>query len=83
MFLRETQGFATVCDRPRPKKVRRLVEWVDNPVKDHLGLRQHGARTIEGVAVGAAQRVLTLAAAVWRDFRTGQAISRSPTAYDR
>jgi hypothetical protein len=32
--------------------------------------------------VRVAQRVLALAAAIWHNFRTGQAVSRSLTAYD-
>ncbi|MEU3096675.1 IS982 family transposase, partial [Streptomyces sp. NPDC006967] len=43
---------------------------------------QHGGRTVEGVAVRVAQRVLALAAAIWHNFQTDQAISRSLTAYD-
>jgi len=45
-------------------------------------LEQHGGRTCEGVAVRVAQRVLTMAAAIWHNFQTGQPISRSLTAYD-
>jgi hypothetical protein len=48
---------------PLLEKVRRLIESVNDPVKGQLDLQQHGARTIEGVAVGVVQRVLALAAA--------------------
>jgi hypothetical protein len=43
--------------------------------------KPHGARTIEGVAVRVAQRVLALTAAIWHNLETGQAVSRSLTAY--
>jgi hypothetical protein len=32
--------------------------------------------------VRVAQRVLALAAAIWHNFRTGQPVNRSLTAYD-
>ncbi|MFC5954108.1 hypothetical protein ACFP51_06275 [Streptomyces pratens] len=67
---------------PMLKKVRQLIESVNDTLKGRLGLEQHGGRTCEGVAVRVAQRVLALAAAVWHNFRTGQAVSRSLTAYD-
>jgi hypothetical protein len=47
-----------------------------------LNLEQHGARTIEGVAVRVAQRVLALAAAIWHNNKTGAPITRSLIAYD-
>jgi hypothetical protein len=73
--------------RPRPgqallKPVRQLIESVNDTLKGQLGLEQHGGRTVEGVAVRVAQRVLALAAAVWHNFPTGQAVSRSLTAFD-
>lgn len=67
---------------PMLKKVRQLIESINDTLKGQLDLEQHGARTEEGVAVRIAQRVLTLAAAIWHNFQTGQAISRSLTAYD-
>jgi hypothetical protein len=62
---------------PMLKKVRQLIESINDTLKGQLDLEQHGARTVEGVAVRVAQRVLTLAAAVWHNFQTGQAVSRS------
>ncbi|MET9000830.1 IS982 family transposase, partial [Amycolatopsis sp. NPDC004169] len=41
-----------------------------------------GGRTIEGVGVRVAQRLLALTAAIWHNRATGQAITRSLTAYD-
>jgi hypothetical protein len=67
---------------PMLKKVRQLIESVNDTLKGQLDLEQHGGRTVEGVAVRVAQRVLALAAAIWHNFRTGQAVSRSLTAYD-
>ena len=67
---------------PMLKKVRQLIVSVNDTLKGQLDLEQHGGRTIEGVAVRVAQRVLALAAAIWHNFRTGQAVARSLTAYD-
>ena len=67
---------------PMLKSVRQLIESVNDTLKGQLGLEQHGARTHEGVAVRVAQRVLTMAAAIWHNHRTSQPITRSLTAYD-
>lgn len=67
---------------PMLKKVRQLIESINDTLKGQLDLEQHGGRTSEGVAVRVAQRVLALAAAVWHNFQTGQPVSRSLTAYD-
>ncbi|MFD4604228.1 hypothetical protein ACFWPQ_40220 [Streptomyces sp. NPDC058464] len=64
------------------KKVRRLIESVNDTFKGRLDLAQHGARTVEGVAVRVARRVLALAAAIWHNFQTGRAVSRPLTAYE-
>lgn len=53
------------------KKVRQLIEPVNDTLKGQLDLEQHGGRTIEGVSVRVAQRVLTLTAAIWHSFQTG------------
>ncbi|PKW18205.1 IS982 family transposase [Saccharopolyspora spinosa] len=67
---------------PMLKKVRQLIESVNDTLKGQLDLEQHGARTAEGVSVRVAQRVLALAAAIWHNFRTGQPVTRSLTTYD-
>jgi hypothetical protein len=67
---------------PMLKKVRQLIESINDTLKGQLDLEQHGGRTMEGVAVRVAQRVLALAAAIWHNFQTGQPVSRSLTAYD-
>jgi hypothetical protein len=67
---------------PMLKKVRQLIESVNDTLKGQLDLEQHGARTHEGIAVRVAQRVLTLAAAIWFNFQTRQDVMRSLVAYD-
>lgn len=67
---------------PMLKKVRQLIESINDTLKGQLDLEQHGARSIEGVSVRVAQRILALAAAIWHNFRTGQPVTRSLTAYD-
>ena len=49
---------------PMLKKVRQLIESVNDTLEGQLDLEQHGARTFEGIAVRIAQRVLALTAAV-------------------
>lgn len=72
----------TRCGEPMLKKVRQLIESVNDTLKGQLDLEQHGGRTVEGVAVRVAQRILALSTAIWHNFRTGQTTSRSLTAYD-
>jgi hypothetical protein len=67
---------------PVLKKVRQLIESVNDTLKGQLDLEQHGGRTFEGIAVRVAQRVLALTAAIWFNFRTGQDTARSLIAYD-
>ncbi|HEY6796990.1 MAG TPA: transposase, partial [Kineosporiaceae bacterium] len=40
------------------KKIRQLIESVNDTLKGQLDLEQHGGRTTEGVAVRVAQRIL-------------------------
>jgi hypothetical protein len=72
---------------PRPgehllKPVRQLIESVNDTLKGQLDLEQHGGRTVEGVAVRVAQRILAMTAAIWHNHRTGQPVTRSLIAYD-
>jgi Transposase DDE domain len=74
-------------EQPRPgdqllKPVRQLIESVNDTLKGQLDLEQHGGRTIEGVAVRVAQRILAMTTAIWHNHHTGQPIARSLTAYD-
>ena len=67
---------------PLLKAVRQLIESVNDTLKGQLDLEQHGGRTIDGVGVRIAQRLLALTAAIWHNRTTGQPITRSLTAYD-
>lgn len=75
---RETKRFG----EPTLKKVRQLIESVNDTLKGQLDLEFHGGRTCEGVAVRVAQRVLALAAAVWFNNMTGAPVTRSLIAFD-
>lgn len=72
----------TRAGEPMLKKVRQLIESVNDALKGQLDLEQHGARTFGGIAVRVAQRVLALTAAVWFNFRTSQPVSRSLVTFD-
>ncbi|MDS0140766.1 IS982 family transposase, partial [Amycolatopsis sp. 505] len=67
---------------PLLKSIRQLIESVNDTLKGQLNLEQHGGRTIEGVGVRVAQRLLALTAAIWHNRTTSQPITRSLTAYD-
>ncbi|WP_326715706.1 IS982 family transposase [Streptomyces sp. NBC_01474] len=67
---------------PILKKVRQLIESVNDTLKGQLDLEQHGGRTIEGVAIRVAQRILAMAAAIWHNNNTGAPVTRSLIAYD-
>jgi hypothetical protein len=64
------------------KKLRQLIESVNDTLKGQLDLEQHGGRTFEGVAVRIAQRLLAMTAAIWHNYQTGQPTARSLIAYD-
>ncbi len=49
---------------PLLKTTRQLVESVNDTLKGQLNLGQHGGRTIDGVGVRIAQRLLALTAAI-------------------
>ena len=67
---------------PMLKKVRQLIESVNDTLKGQLDLERHRGRSFAGVAVRVGQRVLAMAAAIWHNNRTGSSISRSLIAYD-
>jgi hypothetical protein len=67
---------------PMLKKVRQLIESVNDTLKGQLDLEQHGGRTFEGVAIRVAQRVLAMAAGIWHNNKIGAPVTRSLTAYD-
>jgi hypothetical protein len=67
---------------PMLKKVRQLIESVNDTLKGQLDLEQHGGRTFEGVAIRVAQRILAMAAAIWHNRNTAAPVTRSLIAYD-
>jgi hypothetical protein len=67
---------------PMLKKIRQLIESVNDTLKGQLDLEQHGGRTFEGVAIRVAQRVLAMAAGIWHNNKTGAPVTRSLIAYD-
>jgi hypothetical protein len=64
------------------KKIRQLIESVNDTLKGQLDLELHGGRTPEGVATRVAQRILAMAASIWHNFHTGAPVTRSLIAYD-
>lgn len=64
------------------KTVRQLIESVNDTLKGQLDLEQHGGRTIEGVGVRVAQRILAMTCAIWHNRNIGAPITRSLIAYD-
>ncbi|WP_443055424.1 IS982 family transposase [Streptomyces sp. NBC_00704] len=77
-FKREKKRYG----EPMLKKVRQLIESVNDTLKGQLDLEQHGGRTFEGVAIRVAQRVLALAAGIWHNNKIGAPVTRSLIAYD-
>ncbi len=72
---------------PRPGQhllapIRQLIESVYDTLKGQLDLELHGGRTLTGVTVRVAQRLLALTAAIWHNRATAQPITRSLIAYD-
>ncbi|KOT98158.1 transposase [Streptomyces sp. NRRL F-5755] len=72
---------------PRPgevllKAVRQLIESVNDTLKGQLDLEQHGGRTVEGVGVRIAQRILALTTAIWHNRTATAPVTRSLIAYD-
>ncbi len=67
---------------PMLKKVRQLIDSVNDILKGQLDLEQHGGRTFEGVAIRVAQRVLAMAAGIWHNNKVRAPITRSLIAYD-
>jgi Transposase DDE domain len=61
---------------------RQWIESTFNTLKDQLGLERHRGRTLAGVWVRVAQRLLALAAAIWWNWQIGAPDKRSLVAYD-
>lgn len=71
-------------ERPRFGSLGGVRQWIESVVdtlKGQLSLERHGGRTLAGVFVRVAQRLLALAAAVWHNRQIGTP-GRSLTAYD-
>jgi Transposase DDE domain len=62
--------------------MRQWVESVFDTLKDQLGLERHGGRTLGGVFVRVAQRLLALATAICFNWQLGVPDKRSLLAYD-
>jgi hypothetical protein len=61
---------------------RQWIESTFDTLKDQLGLERHRGRTLVGVYVRVAQRLLALAAAIWWNWEIGTPDKRSLVAYD-
>jgi hypothetical protein len=74
------------ADEPRRYgSLGRWRQWIESTfdtLKDQLGLERHGGRTLPGVVVRVAQRLLALAAAIWWNWQIGAPDKRSLVAYD-
>lgn len=66
----------------RLARLRQWVEAVFDTLKGQLDLETHGGRTLAGVFVRVAQRLLALTAAIWHNWTIGAPVKRSLTAYD-
>jgi hypothetical protein len=63
-------------------QIRQWVESAFDTLKDQLGLERHGGRTLQGVFVRVAQRLLALAACICWNWQIGASPKRSLVAYD-
>lgn len=64
------------------RPLRQIIESVNDTLKGQLDLELPGGRTMTGVCVRIAQRLLALVAAIWHNDHTGANVLRSLTAYD-
>jgi hypothetical protein len=67
---------------PQLRRLRQIIESVNNTLKAQLSLEDHGGRSVQGVAVRVLQRLLALTAAIWHNHHSHQPVLRSLTAYD-
>jgi hypothetical protein len=63
-------------------KIRQWIESTFDTLKGQLSLEQHGGRTLSGVYVRVAQRLLALTSVIWWNWETGAPDKRSLLAYD-
>jgi hypothetical protein len=91
-FAQLVAGYGAALARPdradephRFGSLGRWRQWIESTfdtLKDQLGLERHGGRTVPGVVVRVAQRLLALAAAIWWNWQLGVEDKRSMVAYD-
>jgi hypothetical protein len=67
---------------PQLRKLRQIIESINNTLKAQLSLEAHGGHSLQGVAVRVLQRLLALTAAIWHNHHSRQPVLRSLTAYD-
>lgn len=65
-----------------PNWLRQRVEAIIWTIKSQLGLERHGGRAPAGLWARVVQRLLTLNAAIWHNWRIGAPVKRSLIAYD-
>jgi hypothetical protein len=74
------------ADEPRRHgSLGRFRQWIESTfdtLNDQLGLERHRGRTLAGVYVRVAQRLLALAAGIWWNWQIGAPDKRSLVAYD-
>jgi hypothetical protein len=63
-------------------RVRQWVEAVFDTLKGQLSLEEHAGRTLDGVFVRTAQRLLAMATAIWHNWNIDAPAKRSLIAYD-
>jgi hypothetical protein len=91
-FAQLVAGHGAVLVRPdradeqrRHGSLGRWRQWIEatfDTLKDQLSLERHGGRTLTGVVVRVAQRLLALAATIWWNWQVGVPAKRSLIAYD-
>jgi hypothetical protein len=67
---------------PQLRKLRQIIESVNNTLKAQLSLEGHGGHSAQGVTARILQRLLALTAAIWHNHHSRQPVLRSLTAYD-
>jgi Transposase DDE domain len=91
-FEQLVAGYGAVLVRPdradepyRHGSLGRWRQWIESTfdtLKDQLSLERHRGRTLAGVYVRVAQRLLALAAAIWWNWQLCLPDKRSLVAYD-
>ena len=64
------------------KPLRQVIESVNWTFKGQLDLERHGGKTPKSILARVLARVLALTAAIWHNYKTGQPVMRTLTAYD-